>query len=257
MKLGRIALAVVALCQLPAATSASSAESQLDYEVAENRYLDQLRDSVADPKPMAHPQLAEAAASLFEPEAIALDFSAIQEFADGSKKTTAGTIWYSKGRIFLEHTAIPDGETPWEYATVGDKLFGWKHGDSKLTSFKRYPGDTVDFLWYIADVSAIKASLHFMFLEKPEAFDVRDSPPWQRLVLREPLEGFRELGIRASPLWLREVVYTIPTGEEAEVRMIVEPPRSIDALPERLESNVPKVQIEATEWTIKSRMEFL
>jgi hypothetical protein len=257
MKLGRIVLAIVALCQLSASTGPSSPGSQPDYEVAENRYLELLRNSASDPKPMAHPQLAEAAASLFKPEAIALDFSAIQLFTDGSKKTTAGTIWYSKGRIFLEHTAIPDGETPWEYATVGDKLLGWKHGDSKVTSFKRYPGDTVDFLWYLADVSAIKASLHFMFLQKPDAFDARDSPPWRRLVLREPLEGFRELAIRASPLWLREVVYTIPTGEEAEVRMIVDPPRTIDALPARLESNLPKVQIEPIDWTIKSRMEFL
>ncbi len=255
MKLGRIALAVVALCELAAAACASSTAAQPDYEVAENRYLDVLRGSVSNPKPMAHPQLAEAASSLFEPEAIKLDFSTVQLFTDGSKKTHAGTIWYSKGRIFLEYTAIPDGETPWQFATVGDKLLGWKHDDSTLTSFKRYPGDTVDFLWYLADVSAIKASLHFMFLEKPEAFNVHDNPPWRRLVLREPLEGFSELAIRVSPLWLREMVYTVPAG--AEVRMMVEPPRAIDVLPERLESSVPKLDIKSREWTIKSQMEYL
>lgn len=257
MKLSRIAVTVLAAGQFFAPLGTATADPPPDHEKAERRYIELLRASASDPGEMAHPELVEPAKSLFEPKAVALDFSTTEALRSGLKKTTAGTIWYSEGRIFIEHTKVPDGETPWSYATVGGKLLGWKHGDSKAVSFKRYPGDTVDFLWYITDASAIKASLHFTFLQDPSAFDVRESPPWRRLVLREPLEGFSELVVRESPLWLRTLVYRIPAGDTVEVRMTVEPPRAMDALPKRLESIVPNLEVEPTDRTIKSRMEFL
>lgn len=237
-------------------SGAEGCATRLDHEVAERRYLEAFEGARVDPRQMAYPELLEPARALFEPRGVSLGFSQTIVSREGGERRTEGTIWYFDGKIFVEHKGVPP-EQAMIFGTYGDELLGWRGEEREVVSYSRYPGDTVDLLWYLVDVSALKASQYFIYLQRPSEFEVSSSGSSKRLRVRTPGGRVQEISVLSAPLWLEGVVYGVADSESGQLRMSVERPRPIDRLPSRFVERPPGLDVQRTGETIRVELEYL
>lgn len=242
---GASALALVAACRSP-------------HHAAAERCYREFRNASESPRPLAYPELEQVARALFEPEAVSIRFRSFELRAGAPHTLQAGTIWYSHGDLFVQVDEFDRGHTAKNYATIGNDLVSWNAGAREGIAFTRYPGDTVDFLWYIVDPSAFKKAIYFEYLRDPEQFSESSTPSGTELLFRKPLEGFLGVVVVPKPLWLSSLMFEDPSaGGSPRVVMEMLPPEAVPALPPHVSKLANGITFERSEFTIKAHMEYL
>jgi len=255
-RLPGIVVACMAVLFVLCLSGADGCATRSDHEVAERRYLEAFERARADPRQMAYPELLEPARALFEPRGVSLDFSQTVVSREGTEIRTEGTIWYFDGKIFVEHKGVPP-EQAMVFGTYDDELLGWRGEGREVVGYSRYPGDTVDLLWYLVDVSALKASQYFIYLQRPSEFEVSSSGSSKRLRVRRPGSRVQEISVLSAPLWLEEVVYGTADSESGQLRRSGERPRAVDRLPSRFAERPAGLDVLRTGETIRVELEYL
>ena len=216
-----------------------------------------LRASAQKPWPTVYPQLLEVAGAIFDPPAVEIRFRTTETERGVARTIRRGTIWYSRGRVFVEHEPVPGEEEQDNYATIGDELVSWPAGGRRGVSFDRGEGDVAMLVWYLVDPSAIKAGTYFEVLEDPGSFDTEPSgarTTYSRREREDPV--WRSLEVIAKPLWFPTLRYRL--GDDAPVyEMVTEPPRVHAALPARLSRIADGVRFEREGNTVDARLKYI
>jgi hypothetical protein len=199
---------------------------------------------------------------LFTPKAVQIPFRAIDEKSKVTSTPYSGNIYFSQGEIFINYNEDAGGENAGgenadneNFATIENKLYTWKSNATEGTILKRFPGDTLAFVMYMTDPSAIMRSVYINYLEKPQEFTVKSSGNGQKyLQFKTPNQGFNGLKLQENPFWLRGFSFTDKT---VTATLEIDPPIALEALPPVLYSLPKGITFKPSADTLKARMTYL
>jgi hypothetical protein len=193
---------------------------------------------------------------LFKPAAVQIPFRFVTEAKGDRVVNYAGNIYFSQGAIFINYDAGQDDE---QFATIGDKLYVWKAGKTEGQILTRFPGDTLAFVMYMVDPSAIMRSIYSQYLEKPKDFNVTTAADGTRSILFKQVQsGFKGIRIQPQPFWLKGFLLENQGDKGMSVGSLeVDAPIALEQLPQGLLVLPSDVKFQPSKGTLKERMTYL
>lgn len=206
--------------------------------------------------------LTDVYKAIFEPQAVKIPFRYTKETVDGEDILQAGTMYYSKGDLFILNE-MPEA-TNWttNFATINGELYTWESGEKSGLKLTRFKGDTIELLDYWIDPALIMRFTYLDYQAQPEAFEVIAQPDEKLYLKRKNVpNGFVGMRIEESPHWMSALV-TRQCGEEGcltdEIFALeVDRPIPIDAIPDAIKGLPEDVTFEPSEQTADSYMTYL
>jgi hypothetical protein len=211
----------------------------------------------ADPNTPTNRAFKDVLDQLFKPAAVQIPFRFVTETAGERSVNYAGNIYLSNGAIFINY----DGETPDEerFATIDDKLYTWKPNVTEGQILKRFPGDTLAFVMYMVDPSAIMRSIYSAYLTKPQDFTtVTATDGSKSLLFKKVQSGFKGIRIQPQPFWLKAFLLESPQGKGKGVGSLeVDAPIALTQLPKELTILPTGIKFKPSDNSLKERMTYL
>jgi hypothetical protein len=200
--------------------------------------------------------LKDVLAQLFTAPAVQVPFRQTIEKAGVKTIAYSGSIFFSQGDLFINYDKTTDDEN---FATINGKLYSWKNNAKQGKVITRFPGDTLGFLMYMIDPSAIMRSIYTNYLEDPKLFTTKPIPPNQKaLTLKTPIAGFQGITIQEKPFWLNAFAFNDPANAEKGLgRLEIDPPIALEVLPKLLYTLPAGIQFQPSKETLKERMVYL
>ncbi|NJM46234.1 MAG: hypothetical protein HC860_08670 [Alkalinema sp. RU_4_3] len=219
--------------------------------------LQSMRNQVAKaPDQPTNLALNDVLGQLFTAPAVQVPFRQTVEKAGGKTIAYSGSIFFSQGDLFINYDKTTDDEN---FATINGKLYAWQNNAKQGKTMTRFPGDTLGFLMYMIDPSAIMRSIYQSYLEDPKSFTVQTTEPNQKvLMLKEALSGFQGLTIQEKPFWLKNFMFSDPADPAKGIgRLEIDAPVALESLPKVLYTLPAGVQFQPSKETLKERMVYL
>jgi hypothetical protein len=211
----------------------------------------------AEPNTPTNRAFKDVLDQLFKPAAVQIPFRFVTETAGARSVNYAGNIYFSNGAIFINY----DGETPEEerFATIADKLYTWKPNVTEGQILKRFPGDTLAFVMYMVDPSAIMRSIYGEYLTKPQDFTTAIATDGSKsLLFKKVQSGFKGIRIQPQPFWLKAFLLESPQGKGSGVGSLeVDAPITLTELPKELTILPTGIKFKPSENSLKERMTYL
>ncbi|MBE9029260.1 hypothetical protein IQ266_05730 [filamentous cyanobacterium LEGE 11480] len=192
---------------------------------------------------------------LFKPAAVQIPFRFVSESAGHRSINYAGNIYFSQGALFINYDTTESDEL---FATVDGQLYSWKPDATEGVILKRFPGDTLAFVMYMIDPSAIMRSIYSTYLEKPNEFTVStDSSGTKSIIFKQVQNGFKGIRLQENPFWLKAFMLEPSQNEGIDVgNLEVDPPIALDQLPKGLTVLPTTVTFKPTQESLKNRMTY-
>ena len=195
----------------------------------------------------------EMSHSLTEPNAVKIEFYAYT-LKNGKKETfPSGVIWFSKGYLFMRQH---EPNETYYIATVNDNLYEWYSNKKKGTIYKRYEGDTLDFLHYFVDPGFFKYFSYQQYLEDPNAYLVTENAAIKRIIIKEPSHDSHGIEVLLNPFWLYSIT-TVDYEENIFTTDVVERPQPVDKIPGDIQQLPDSVIFEQSNKTIAIKFGYL
>jgi hypothetical protein len=193
---------------------------------------------------------------LFTAPAVQVPFRQTVEKAGVKTIAYSGSIFFSQGDLFINYDKTTDDEN---FATINGKLYAWKNNAKQGKTITRFPGDTLGFLMYMIDPSAIMRSIYTNYLDDPKLFTTKTTEPNQKaLLLKEAVSGFQGITIQEKPFWLKNFVFNDPANPAKGIgRLEIDAPIALEALPKVLYTLPAGIQFQPSKETLKERMVYL
>jgi hypothetical protein len=193
---------------------------------------------------------------LFTAPAVQVPFRQTIEKAGVKTIAYSGSIFFSQGDLFINYDKTTDDEN---FATINGKLYAWKNNAKQGKTMTRFPGDTLGFLMYMIDPSAIMRSIYTNYLDDPKAFTTKATEPnLKLLLLKEAVSGFQGITIQEKPFWLKNFVFNDPADPAKGIgRLEIDAPIALEALPKVLYTLPAGIQFQPSKETLKERMVYL
>jgi hypothetical protein len=193
---------------------------------------------------------------LFTAPAVQVPFRQTIEKAGVKTIAYSGSIFFSQGDLFINYDKTTDDEN---FATINGKLYAWQANAKQGKTITRFPGDTLGFLMYMIDPSAIMRSIYTNYLDDPKAFITKIPQPNQKiLLLKEAVSGFQGITIQEKPLWLKGFAFSDPANPDKGIgRLEIDAPVALEALPKVLYTLPAGIQFQPSKETLKERMVYL
>jgi hypothetical protein len=211
----------------------------------------------ADPNTPTNRAFKDVLDQLFKPAAVQIPFRFVTETAGARSVNYAGNIYFSNGAIFINY----DGETPDEerFATIADKLYTWKPNVTEGQILKRFPGDTLAFVMYMVDPSAIMRSIYSEYLTKPQDFTtVTATDGSKSLLFKKVQSGFKGIRIQPQPFWLKAFLLESSKDKGNGVGSLeVDAPIGLTQLPKELTILPTGIKFKPSDNSLKERMTYL
>lgn len=192
---------------------------------------------------------------LFQPNAVQMPFRFVTTNGTQRSVNYSGNVYFSQGQLFIKYDQTQDDEA---FATIDGKLYTWKIGAKEGEILKRFKGDTLAFVMYMADPSAIMRAIYRQFLEQPKQFTTTTNNGIQTIQFKQVKDGFKGIQAVAKPFWLKTLL--LETKEGAAVvqgQLEIDPPIGLEALPEGLAVLPKGVKFKASENDLRQRMTYL
>jgi hypothetical protein len=211
----------------------------------------------ADPNTPTNRAFKDVLDQLFKPAAVQIPFRFVTATAGVRSVNYAGNIYFSNGAIFINY----DGETPDEerFATIDDKLYTWKPNVTEGQILKRFPGDTLAFVMYMVDPSAIMRSIYSVYLAKPQDFTtVTATDGSKSLLFKKVQSGFKGIRIQPQPFWLKAFLLEAAKEKGQGLGSLeVDAPIALTQLPKELTILPTGIKFKPSDNSLKERMTYL
>jgi hypothetical protein len=192
---------------------------------------------------------------LFTAPAVQIPFRFVREQTGVQTPQYAGNIYFSQGAIFIDYDQSTQEE---RFATINNKLYTWTTGNPKGEILERFPGDTLAFVMYLIDPSAIMRSIYSQYLDHPKDFTVKTTANEKVIAFKKPQSGFKDIHVQNNPFWLKSFTLDLSKDSVKETGYLaVDAPISLEALPEALFTLPKGVTFKASKDDLKSRMNYL
>jgi len=202
----------------------------------------------------------QIANAILDPKAVKIPFSAFIEKGNSKQILASGTMYYSKGDLFVLNDKSDRENRSINYATIGGKLYRWKFGAKKGEILKRYTKDTEALLGYLLDVSLIKASIYRDYREKPNNFLVSQEGDAKTILYKQISNGFAGIKIQESPFWMSSFLHcdcVSITSTTALTVFEINRPIPLEKIPDSVKVLPSGVKFKPTEDTVESDMVYL
>jgi hypothetical protein len=192
---------------------------------------------------------------LFQPNAVQIRFRSVETTGGERKVGYSGNLYFSQGQLFINYDQTQDDAA---FATIDGKLYTWRIGAKDGEILKRFKGDTLAFLMYMIDPSAIMRSVYSEFLERPKQFTTTTTQGIQTLQMKENQGGIHGIQVATKPFWLKTLLFEKPAALGLlQGRLEIDPPIALDALPKELAVLPKGVKFKASEGDLRQRMQYL
>lgn len=253
---GMLAIALL----FPTSVSAKSKPplTQPTYQQNIQSLYQQIEGNFKAQEPQRYRETSQILHALFDSPAVKIPFRTVATKGSQRIAIRSGAIYFAQGDIFIVHDVPPrklKNRDPEEFfATLNGKIYTWKDGSKSGEILKRYPRDTLGFLFYSLDPSGIMRSLYQDYIKAPQNFNVSRQGGVKRLMLKQPQSGFGVL-IRENPFWLSGLVVESLRDPKREIEVWeFDPPISLQSLPEKIKQLPRGVHFTPTPATLESRM---
>jgi hypothetical protein len=209
-----------------------------------------------EPNSPTNQALKDVLNQLFQPQAVQIPFRFITDKAGVKATNYAGNIYFSQGAVFINYNGVANDD---HFATIGNKLYTWKTGATQGEMLKRFPGDTLAFVMYMIDPSAIMRSIYVNYLDEPQKFTVKSGPKGEKAILFKQIkDGFKGIRIQEKPFWLKGVLLEIAKAQEVQIGSLeIDTPIGLEAIPPELLTLPKGVKFKPSEATLRDRMTYL
>ncbi len=200
----------------------------------------------------------EIMGNLFEPNAVKIEFFTYDDVHGEKILSDSGTVWFSKGQLFIQRSVDVNNsdEERFNYATINGKVYEWNSITNKGRIYKRYDGDTFEFLLYFVDVSGIKMSIYQEYSKNPEDFRVTEHGSIKTIEYIRPRYGFEGIQVIENPLWLYSMMLRNHTDSPCQIH-VFKRPESVDKIPDYLKKLPDSIIFKESDSTLKARMVYL
>jgi hypothetical protein len=253
-----IALSVIGLGWLlyamPVQAQVIAPQSDAAYREGVQSMYEQVK---ADPNTPTNRAFKDVLDQLFKPAAVQIPFRFVTETDKIRSVNYAGNIYGSNGAIFINYEGdVPDEE---RFATIEDKLYTWKPNAPEGQILKRFPGDTLAFVMYMVDPSAIMRSIYSAYLTKPQDFTTVTAPDGsQSLLFKQVQSGFKGIRIQPQPFWLKAFLLEASKDQGMSVGSLeVDAPIALTQLPKELTILPTGIKFKPSDNSLKERMTYL
>lgn len=162
---------------------------------------------------------------LFQPAAVQIPFRFVTGSGAARSVNYAGNIYFSRGAIFITYDSTDGADE--RFATVDNQLYTWQPGQPAGKILKRFPGDTLAFVMYMIDPSAIMRTMYDHYLAQPNRFNrVLERQGVESILLKQPQNGFKGIQVQTEPFWLRAFMMERPQEKGITVGNLEVDPRS-------------------------------
>jgi hypothetical protein len=211
----------------------------------------------ADPNTPTNRAFKDVLDQLFKPVAVQIPFRFVTETGKERSVNYAGNIYFSAGAIFINY----DGDAVDEerFATIADKLYTWKPNVAEGQILKRFPGDTLAFVMYMVDPSAIMRSIYSEYLAKPQDFTTAIATDGSKsLLFKKVQSGFKGIRIQPQPFWLKAFLVESPKDKVMGVGSLeIDAPIGLTQLPSELTILPTGIKFKPSDNSLKERMTYL
>jgi hypothetical protein len=211
----------------------------------------------ADPNTPTNRAFKDVLDQLFKPVAVQIPFRFVTETGKERSVNYAGNIYFSAGAIFINY----DGDAVDEerFATIEDKLYTWKPNVAEGQILKRFPGDTLAFVMYMVDPSAIMRSIYSEYLAKPQDFTTAIATDGRKsLLFKKVQSGFKGIRIQPQPFWLKAFLVESPKDKVMGVGSLeIDAPIGLTQLPSELTILPTGIKFKPSDNSLKERMTYL
>jgi hypothetical protein len=211
----------------------------------------------ADPTTPTNRAFKDVLDQLFKPAAVQIPFRFVTETAGVRSVNYAGNIYFSNGAIFINY----DGDAVDEerFATIEDKLYTWKPSAAEGQILKRFPGDTLAFVMYMVDPSAIMRSIYSAYLTKPQDFTTAIATDGSKsLLFKKVQSGFKGIRIQPQPFWLKAFLLEAAKDQGMSMGSLeVDAPIALAKLPQELTILPTGIKFKPSDNSLKERMTYL
>jgi hypothetical protein len=210
----------------------------------------------ADPNTPSNRAFKDVLDQLFKPAAVQIPFRFVTTTGKARSVNYAGNIYFSNGAIFINYEGdVPDEE---RFATIGDKLYTWKPNVAEGQILKRFPGDTLAFVMYMIDPSAIMRSIYSEYLTKPQDFTTATATDGSKsLLFKKVQSGFKGIRIQPQPFWLKAFLLESAKGGMSTGSLEVDAPIALAQLPKELTILPTGIKFKPSDNSLKDRMTYL
>ncbi|MCY7321259.1 MAG: hypothetical protein LH660_05520 [Phormidesmis sp. CAN_BIN36] len=259
---GMLAIALL----FPASVSAESKPSltQPTYKQNVQSYYQQIEANFKAQEPQRYRKTSQILHALFDSPAVKIPFRTITIIGSRRSITSSGAIYFAQGGIFIVHDALPKAPTERyrfgseeSFATLNGEIYTWKDGSKSGEILKRYPKDTLNFLFYSIEPAGVMRSAYQEYIEAPQNFSVSKRGEVNHLMLKQPQSGFAGVLIRENPFWLSGLVMKSTESEKTTGISEFDPPIPLQSLPEKIKQLPKGVRFTPSPATLERRMVYL
>jgi hypothetical protein len=210
----------------------------------------------ADPTTPTNKAFGDVLKQLFTSPAIQVPFRFVTNENGKTNTNYAGNVYFSQGDIFINYNESDNDE--W-FATVNNQLYTWNPKTKEGSILTRFPGDTLAFVMYMIDPSAIMRSIYTQYLDKPQTFTVKPSTDNTKTILFKKVEnGFKGIRIQTQPFWLNAFLLESPKDKGGSIGSLeVDAPIALEAIPTELLTLPKGIKFKRSTETLKNRMTYL
>lgn len=151
----------------PTSLSAESKTSltQLTYKQNVQSIYQQIEGNFKAQEPQRYRETSEVLHALFDSPVVKIPFRTVTKKGSQRSLISSGAIHFAQGDIFIvrdtpRKASMNHFEPEESLATINGKIYNWKDGSKSGEILKRYPKDTLDFLFYNVAPARIMRSLY-------------------------------------------------------------------------------------------------
>jgi hypothetical protein len=249
-----VVLAIVAFCLTTVPVQAAAVAIKPD-----PAYLQGVesmnKQADANPASATSKAFKDVLKQLFTPPAVQIPFRFVREQAGVKTPEYSGNIYFSQGAIFVDYDQSAKDD---HFATINNKLYTWKTGAKQGEILERFAGDTLAFVMYLVDPSAIMRSIYVQYLDHPKDFTVKTVANEKVIAFKKPESGFKDIHVQNSPFWLKSFTLDLSKEGVKEVgHLEVDAPIALETLPEELFTLPQGVAFKPSKENLKNRMSYL
>ncbi len=202
--------------------------------------------------------------ALFDAPVIKIPFRSVTEEGAQRQIVGSGAIYFARGDLFITQDASParsakSSDVEESFATINGQLYAWKSGSQTGEILKRFPNDTIAFLFYRIDPSFIMEAIYREYLKAPQNFNVSEQGGVKRLMFRQVQSGgFAGILLRENPFWLSGIIGQDSASPNAKQTVWeIDPPIPLQQLPAHLKQLPRGVHFAPSPATLENRMVYL
>jgi hypothetical protein len=255
LKCAALTVLAIALCCL-ATTPAQAAAVAIKPDPAYLKGVEAMNQQAdANPDKVTSKAFKDVLQQLFSAPAVQIPFRFVQEQAGIKTPEYAGNIYFSQGAIFVDYDQSAQDD---HFATINHKLYTWKTGAKQGEILERFEGDTLAFVMYLIDPSAIMRSIYVQYLDHPKDFTAKTVANEKVIAFKKPGSGFQDIHVQNTPFWLKSFTLDLSKdGVKAVGRLEVDAPIALETLPEELLTLPKGVAFKPSKENLKSRMSYM